>query len=65
MFTQIPAEEVEKLAKKKVSPCSDFSGTMATFTYSPRAIPDAKTAEVMAYLVCTLYTNHNVQDLGK
>lgn len=54
-FLQIPAEEVEKLAKKKVSPCSEFSETMATFSYSPRAIPDTKTAEVRAILCMYVY----------
>lgn len=44
---QIPGEEVDKLANKKIAVCSEFSEVMATFTYSPRAIPDTRSAEAV------------------
>ena len=43
---QVPAEEVERLAKKEIAECSEFSENIATFSYSPRAIAETRTAEV-------------------
>jgi cGMP-dependent 3',5'-cyclic phosphodiesterase len=43
---QVPAEEVERLAQKEIAVCSEFSDSIATFSYSPRAIPETRTAEV-------------------
>ena len=45
------AEEVEKLATKDIVECTEFSEAIATFTYTPRSIPDARTAEVLHKIV--------------
>ncbi|CAI8043686.1 cGMP-dependent 3',5'-cyclic phosphodiesterase, partial [Geodia barretti] len=44
---QVSTEEVEKLATKDIVECTEFSEAIATFTYTPRSIPDARTAEAV------------------
>ena len=38
--------KLRDLTGKEVAKCSQFSSDFATFTYSPRSIPELKTAEV-------------------
>lgn len=47
---------MDKLANKKIAVCSEFSEVMATFTYSPRAIPDTRSAEVHVIAVWVVYS---------